>query len=72
MAQSDNLAMYKGTKAMLEIPYLWEKAGGSHPPTTLEVWKDMFHTAILAKIKVDIRKIINETEPEYVPPTSRE
>ncbi len=38
----------------------------------LEAWKDMFHIAILAKIKVDIRKIINEMEPEYVPPTMQE
>ncbi len=47
---------------------LKSKTRGSTPPLCLEKWKDMFHIAVRAKHKVDIRDILDGREPEYIEP----
>ena len=35
---------------------------------SLEVWKDMFHIAVQAKLRVDIGKLLDSREPGYIEP----
>ena len=69
MAQSDNMPV-DGLQCspMLKIPYLSAKPGGAHPPMCLEAWKDMFHIAVQAKLRVNIGELLNSREPEYIEP----
>ena len=66
-AQSENVPTESlQYQAMLAI--LWAKPGEQFPATSLEAWKDMFHNAVLAKHRVNIREIINGIAPEYIEP----
>ncbi len=35
---------------------------------SLEAWKDMFHIAVQAKLRVNMSDLLNGREPEYIEP----